>query len=99
MEAPQELHRFDAHSKDMNTTRTSRFSSIRNLGRGIAVASSVAVMGVTSMSAADAQAAGIASGVRHANTATEVVKPAPTSLVMTNNSRYVLRDGKVFRRA
>ena len=48
----------------MNTTQntspqaaTSRFGSLRNLGRGIAVSSAVALLGVSTMSAADASAA------------------------------------------
>ena len=60
----------------MNTTKhtsqqsTSIFGSLKSLGRGIAVSSAVAVMGVGTLSAADASAAGVATGVRHASTVT-----------------------------
>ena len=69
----------------MNTTQntspqaaTSRFGSLRNLGRSIVVSSAVALLGVSTMSAADASAAGVATGIRYAGNAAEVVKPAPT---------------------
>ena len=88
----------------MNTTQntssqatTSRFGSLRNLGRGIVVSSAVALLGVSTMSAADASAAGVATGIRYAGNAAEVVKPAPTNLAVESNARYAVRDGKLVR--
>lgn len=85
----------------MNTTRnisaaqtTSRFGSLKALGRGIAVSSAVAVMGVSTMSAADASAAGVATGVRHASAAS-ATQHSPTNLSIESTSRYAVRDGKL----
>ena len=66
----------------MNTTKhtsqqsTSIFGSLKSLGRGIAVSSAVAVMGIGTLSAADASAAGVATGVRHASTVTSTTNAA-----------------------
>ena len=69
----------------MNTTQntssqaaTSRFGSLRNLGRGIVVSSAVALMGVSTMSAADASAAGVATGIRYAR-AGRYERPQPVA--------------------
>ena len=85
----------------MNTTQntssqaaTSRFGSLRNLGRGIAVSSAVAVMGIGTLSAADASAAGVATGVRHASTVTSTTNAA-TSLELDRRAAYVIRNGKI----
>lgn len=85
----------------MNTTQTSaspRFASIKSLGRGIAVASAVALGGITTLSAADASAAGVATGVRYAGaSATPTVASAATSLPGDATSVYRIRDGRITR--
>ena len=84
----------------MNTTKhtsqqsTSIFGSLKSLGRGIAVSSAVAVMGVGTLSAADASAAGVATGVRHASTVTSTMNAA-TSLELDRRAAYVIRNGKI----
>lgn len=85
----------------MNTTQTStrsRFTSIKGLGRGIAVASAVALGGVTTLSAADASAAGVATGVRYAGTAaTQSSTAAATNLTNDSKAAYRIRDGRITR--
>lgn len=85
----------------MNTTQIStspRFASIKSLGRGIAVASAVALGGVTTLSAADASAAGIATGVRHAGaSAAPTASSAATNLTGDATSVYRIRDGRITR--
>lgn len=92
----------------MNTTRTSpqttshtdsRFGSFKSLGRGIVASSAVALMGIGTMSAADASAAGVSTGVRHSTTtsSTQHLKPAPTDLTIDSKARYAVRGGKLIR--
>lgn len=85
-------------TQNTQNTTTSRFSGLRGLGRGIALGSAVAVMGLGSMSAADASAAGISHGVSHVGSATtDVAKPAATALPRTSGTQLVVRGGKVQR--
>lgn len=77
---------------------TSRFAGIRGLGRGIALGSVVAVMGLGSLSAAEASAAGIAHGVTYAGSATtNTAKPTPTDLATTRTTQLIIRDGKAHK--
>lgn len=84
----------------MNTTKhtsqqtSSFFGTVKSLGRGIVVSSAVAVMGVGTMSAADASAAGVATGIRHASTVTSTTSAA-TSLELDRRAAYVIRDGRI----
>lgn len=75
----------------MNITRISR--TVTSLGRGVAVGSALAVLGVTSLSVADASAAGVATGVRHVTAGAEPAAASPTNLGLTTSSRHVVRDG------
>lgn len=88
--------------KVMNTnsstrpTPTTRFGTLRSLGRGIAATSAVAVLGIGTMSAAEASSAGVSTGVRYVgSSATDVVKPSPAQVETTSTSRYAIRDGKL----
>lgn len=95
----QEAHSERVHSRGMNTnsarTRSTGFSSIRSLGRGIAVSASIALLGIGSISAADASAAGVSTGVRHTSTATSTTDAAATTTSAA--TQYALRDGKFVR--
>lgn len=70
----------------------SRFSALRSLGRGLAVGAAVAVFGVAGMSTADAEAAGVATGVEYV--ATPATAPT-TSSVTPARADYSLRDDLV----
>lgn len=79
-------------------TTTSRFGSVKSLGRGIVVASAVALGGVSTLSAADASAAGVATGVRYAGTnATQSAATSPSSLAIESNAAYRIVNGKITR--
>ena len=51
-------------------------------------------MGIGTLSAADASAAGVATGVRHASTVTSTTNAA-TSLELDRRAAYVIRNGKI----
>lgn len=79
-------------------TATSRrdLATLRFLGRGIAATTAVAVLGVGSMSAADASSAGVARGVQHVTSTSTSPLPAPTDLPRTG-TQIVVSKGVVSR--
>lgn len=84
-------------SQATSQTTSSVFGTLKSLGRGIAVSSAVAVMGISTMSAADASAAGVSTGIRHTSTVTAANPTAasPTNLDVDRRSTYVIRNGKL----
>lgn len=78
-------------------TPTTRIASLKKFGRGVVVASAVALGGVTTLSAADASAAGVSHGLRHTETKVQESAVSPVNLSLGSTAAYRVRGTTIER--